>query len=60
MSELIKALNRLPTDALQRMTSPPNTLKLWIEDGRITGFIGDGGKLHKEIPTQTANPGGDK
>lgn len=61
MNGLISALNRLSVGALQNMTSNPNTLRLCIENGRITGFMnGDSGKLHKEIPTQTANPSGDE
>lgn len=61
MSGLISILNKLSICALQNITSSPNTLRLWIENGRITGFMdGDNGKLHKEIPTQTANPSGDE
>lgn len=60
MSNIIPMLNNLSIGALQNMTAAPNTLRLWCEDGRITGFQnGDDGKLHKEIPTQTANPSGD-
>lgn len=59
MNGLVSMLNKLSIGALQNMTSEPNTLRLWIENGRISGFMdGDNGKLHKEIPTQTANPSG--
>lgn len=61
MNGIIPMLNKCSIGALQKMTSRPDTLRLWIENGRITGFMdGDSGKLHKEIPTQTANPSGDK
>lgn len=61
MKELISVLNKLSIGSLQNMTIGSNTLRLWIEGGRITGFMnGDNGKLHKEIPTQTANPSGDE
>lgn len=60
MSAIISTLNRLSISALCNMTTHPNTLRPWCEDRRITGFQnGDDGKLHKEIPTQTANPSGD-
>lgn len=60
MSAIISMLNKVSVSALCNMTAAQNTLRIWIEDGRITGFQnGDGGKLHKEIPTQTANPSGD-
>lgn len=60
MSNIISMLNKLSVSALCSMTTYPNTLRLWCEDGRIAGFQnGDDGKLHKEIPTQTANPSGD-
>lgn len=61
MNGLISTLNKLSVGALKNMTSEPNTLRLWIENGRITGFMnGDNMKLYKEIPTQTANPSGDE
>lgn len=61
MKELISTLNKFSIEALQNMASGSNALRLWIENGRITGFMnGDNGKLHKEIPTQTANPSGDE
>lgn len=52
MSAIISILNKVSISALCNMTETPNTLRLWCEDGRITGFQnGDDGKLHKEIPT---------
>lgn len=61
MNGPVSMLNKLSIGTLHNMTSEPNTLRLWIENGHITGFMnGDNGKLHKEIPTQTANPSGDE
>lgn len=56
MSGVISVLNKLTTNALRNMASEPNTLRLWIEDGRITGFQnGDGGKIWMESRTGTDN-----
>lgn len=49
MTQLMKALNRTSIDALRRMTITPNTMRLWIENGKITGFT-LGEKLYKENP----------
>ena len=57
----VEMMNRISIESLENMTSAPNTLRLYIEDGKITGFSNrDNGKLYKEIPTQTANPSGDE
>lgn len=61
MNVIIFVLNKISVCALRNMTIKPNALRLWIENGRIAGFMnGDSGKLHKEIPTETANPSGDE
>lgn len=54
----IATLNRASVKTLQGACGV-DTFLLWIEDGRITGYQKWDGKLHKEIPTQTANPSGD-
>lgn len=57
----IEMMNQLSIEALKNMTGEPNTLRLFIKNGRIRGFQnGDNGKLYKEIPAQTANPSGDE
>lgn len=58
--ERISALNRIPVVLLRNTLSPYTPNSLWIEDGKIKGTVSETtGKLHKEIPTQTANPSGD-
>lgn len=58
-SVLMYMLNLYPIEKIQKITS--GRVRLWIEDGRITGFTNDDEKiLYKEIPTQTANPSGDE
>lgn len=59
-SVLMYMLNLCPIKEIQKVTSGNSPVRLWIEDGRITGFTNDNDKiLFKEIPTQTANPSGD-
>lgn len=50
MNGLISILNTLSVEALQNMTSKPNTLRLWIENGQVTGFVDSNGKLYKKSP----------
>lgn len=60
-SVLMYMLNLYPIEEIQKVTSGNSPIRLWIENGRITGFTNDDDKiLYKEIPTQTANPSGDK
>ena len=44
----IEMMNRISIESLENMTGAPNTLRLYIEDGKITGFSNrDNGKLYK-------------
>lgn len=56
----ISVMNSIPIYVLRCLIEPFCPVELWIEDGKITGYVEETtGKLHKEIPTQTANPSGD-
>lgn len=59
MSELIKALNRTSVGTLQRMASPPTRCACGLRMGRSQDSRWEKNRT-KKIPTQTANPSGDK
>lgn len=61
MNGAVTELNRLPIESWLYMTKNFCELRLWIEDGKITGYMhGDDGKLMKEeIPAKTGNQDGD-
>lgn len=54
---IISEINKLSVNGLLKWLYGK---EIWIEDGKITGFILENGKLYKEIPAQTANPSGDE
>ena len=56
----VSAMNQIPAIVFRCTCVPHTSTSLWIEDGKVTGYVDETtGKLHKEIPTQTANPSGD-
>ncbi len=55
---IVSELNKLQIGSILKFVSGK---EIYIEDGKITGFILENGNSYKiKIPTQTANPSGDK
>lgn len=61
VDESVYKLNEFPIKYLENLADGSGKFRLWIEDGRITGYMhGDDGKLMKEeIPAKTGNQDGD-
>lgn len=59
-NQLIRWLNKMSMKTLREMTRPHKTMRLLIRNGKIAGFTLNGKLYEEKIPTQTANPSGDK